>query len=296
MSKQIKLAQQHYGLMLFRWWLKLLCLLAPNFALEKIYQSWVGTRRFPPPSRELHWLQTAHQEHIYVDQRNIAVYRWGKGAKRVLLVHGWNGRGSQLGAFATALANNGYEVIAFDAPGHGLSPGRQTNFYEIVAVLTALHRQYGPFSATIAHSFGVPCVCYAMNQISQFSTALIAISPPASLHHLIQFFTQHLALSPSITAKFIAKINQLFPASLWQDVSAAHQATLLTAPGLIIHDRDDTSVPWQEGEKIAANWPKARLWLTEKLGHQRILREPEVVEGVLRWLEESMLVKNIKSR
>jgi pimeloyl-ACP methyl ester carboxylesterase len=49
-------------------------------------------------------------------------------------------------------------------------------------------------------------------------------------------------------------------------------------PALIIHDRDDADVPWQQAELLAKAWPGARLLLTRGLGHMRILRNRDVIQ------------------
>ncbi len=55
-------------------------------------------------------------------------------------------------------------------------------------------------------------------------------------------------------------------------------------PLLIVHDRDDTEVPFSAGATLAAMWPGASLHVTEGLGHYRILRRPEVGERVIAFL------------
>jgi pimeloyl-ACP methyl ester carboxylesterase len=57
-------------------------------------------------------------------------------------------------------------------------------------------------------------------------------------------------------------------------------------PALVIHDADDASVPWQQGEMIAAAWPGARLMKTQGLGHGRILRDPAVVEAAVAFISQ----------
>ena len=65
----------------------------------------------------------------------------GRGPSRpgstVLMVHGWNGRGAQLGAFAPELVHAGFRVVTFDTPAHGRSPGRATNLPEISEAIQA---------------------------------------------------------------------------------------------------------------------------------------------------------------
>jgi pimeloyl-ACP methyl ester carboxylesterase len=57
------------------------------------------------------------------DVEEVAVYRWGKADRRILLVHGWGGKAAQFFSFVGPLLESGFEVIGFDAPAHGLSSG-----------------------------------------------------------------------------------------------------------------------------------------------------------------------------
>ena len=57
-----------------------------------------------------------------------------------------------------------------------------------------------------------------------------------------------------------------------------------TPPLLVVHDKDDRETAWQDGADIAAKWPNATLRTTTGLGHNRILRDPAVVESVVSFL------------
>jgi len=48
-------------------------------------------------------------------------------------------------------------------------------------------------------------------------------------------------------------------------------------PLLVIHDRDDPTVPWADGAAIATAWPGAELVTTTGLGHRDLLRDASVV-------------------
>ena len=61
----------------------------------------------------------------------------------------------------------------------------------------------------------------------------------------------------------------------------------LQTPTLVIHDRDDRQIPWSEGEALAAALPNAIFVKTEKLGHLRLLRDPEVIRRATRFAAEA---------
>jgi pimeloyl-ACP methyl ester carboxylesterase len=58
-------------------------------------------------------------------------------------------------------------------------------------------------------------------------------------------------------------------------------------PMLIVHDVDDRDVPWEEGQALARAAANARFVGTRGLGHRQILRAPEVVEKVRRFIVET---------
>jgi pimeloyl-ACP methyl ester carboxylesterase len=47
-------------------------------------------------------------------------------------------------------------------------------------------------------------------------------------------------------------------------------------PLLVLHDADDREVPFEEGAALAARWRGAVLRESHGLGHNRILRDPEI--------------------
>ena len=65
-------------------------------------------------------------------------------------------------------------------------------------------------------------------------------------------------------------------------------------PGLVIHDRHDTLIPYEGGATIAQNWPGAKFISTERLGHRRGLCSTEVTSCILDFLKiESRIVVDL---
>ena len=266
------------ALFLLRLAVRLLGLVSPPLAGRWVYRLWFQPHRFPEPPREKEWRRTAQP--LAVDHRGqaLAVDSWGAG-KAVLMVHGWNGRGAQFGAFAPELVRAGYRVVTFDMPAHGRSPGRATNLPEISEALKAVARACGPVHAIIGHSFGVACAIYAVQHGLQVNR-IAAISPPDSIRSLTQKFFTALAVSPRVQEIFIRKFEADFGADLWQRFCPEVLARRLDLPGLVIHDQDDHDVPIEEGKAVAQAWPGAQFVRTTGLGHRRILRDPDVIARV----------------
>lgn len=257
--------------------------LAPKITGRWAYYLWLRPQRHVPPAREQALLARAICLPLTHAEKHIAVYSWGAGPA-ILLVHGWSGRGAQIGAFVDPLVTAGYRVIAFDAPAHGRSAGEDTNMPEIGDVILELVRQHGPLHAVIAHSFGVLATLYAIGEGLSVAR-VICISPPSSIEGLVDKFAQGLSIPTTALEVMRALFEARFGMDLWQRFSPVRLAQTATIDALIVHDDTDREVPWQEGEALAKAWPGARMLRTSGLGHRRILRDPQVIAEVIAYVK-----------
>jgi len=61
-------------------------------------------------------------------------------------------------------------------------------------------------------------------------------------------------------------------------------APAMRVPLLVIHDREDREVRWNDGAAIAEAWPGAELMTTSGLGHHRIVSDSGVIRRVVSFL------------
>lgn len=250
------------------------------------YALWFRPTRFKVPATEQKFIKSATTERIEMAPHNIAIYVWGDSGPSVLLVHGWSGRGSQLGAFAKPLLDAGFRVISFDAPAHGSSSGKHTNIYEIADVIVGLQTHYGIFDSVITHSFGGPSTALAMKR--GFKTKrVVCLSPPATTRKLVEKFLVALHIPKKAGQNMMQRFETEFSRQIWDEVSMVNSVQDLAIPGLLIHDSGDEDVPWQEGQAVAEAWTNARFVKTSGLGHRRILRDKAVIESAVRFISEA---------
>ena len=255
---------------------------APVTAGGLAERRWLRTHR----SRESPWEQvilgSAHTEAISVEAHTVVTYRWGKG-DNVLLAHGWNGRTGHLGAFVAPLVERGYQVIGFDAPAHGRSSGARTSILEITRTMQAIAAVHGPFQAILGHSFGGMCAAFALDAVFPARGA-VCVASPASMAWLMRRFARYLELPSPVVHDLQQRAARRIGNEGWQRLLAGDQASRLDHPALIIHDHQDDVFPWQQGKAFAQSWPRARFLSTVGLGHRRILRDPAVIEEVVRFV------------
>lgn len=214
--------------------------------------------------------------------RKVAVETWGDGLP-VYLVHGWGGWRGQLGAFVEPLLSRGYRVIAFDAPAHGDSGpgrhgGRRTTGVEMMEALHAVVTRYGPPAGIIAHSLGSAVTVWALDEGMIDAPRLGLIAPTIGPVPYIDMLVRQLGLSARTRSKMLEHLESMVGGPL-ADFDARHIDVTLP-PTLVVHDRDDKEVSFAEGLELVEAWRGAELMETERLGHQRILRDPKVVDRV----------------
>jgi len=261
---------------------RVLGLLVPGLAARWIYGLWLRPFRFSEPAAEAESRQTSTP--IQIPHRNIhlAGDSWGSGPL-IMLVHGWNGRGAQLAAFAPALVSSGFRVVSFDAPAHGRSPGQSTNMPEFGEAVRNVAEACGPVRAIIAHSLGVPSALIAIDQglaVERF----VGVSPPGDVYWMVDSFFETLKVPSSVRPPFIRRFEAQFGPQLWNQYSLHRIAAGLRLPALIIHDDNDRDVPVAQGRKLASTWPGAEFMETTGMGHRRVLRDPQVVARVFSFL------------
>lgn len=193
----------------------------------------------------------------------------------VLLVHGWEGRGMNLGRFIAPLVAAGYTAIALDGPAHGASPGEMTNPLDFALAVLAVGREIGPLAGVIAHSMGSASTALAL-QRGLVAERVVLISGPSSLAGVMQRFAQMMRLPEPVAERYYQLVGEHVGVPA-EALNIAQVSGDLTAPALVIHDRDDAEIPFADAQAIAAQWPAAQLYVTEGLGHRRILLDPAVI-------------------
>ncbi len=256
--------------------LRSLALLSPRLAGRWLYRQWFTTHRFAEPEREARWRRQGTAFNVAGQNGPLSLYRWGEGPC-VLLLHGWNGRGTQMGAFAAPLVEAGYCAVALDAPGHGRSPGGSTTIFEIIDAVERVAVAVGPLAGIITHSFGAMVIAHALRD-GLPAARVVCIAPPARLTVLVDSFCRTFRAPAAARAELVRRLQRRFGNDIERQIAADINAADISVPALIIHDRDDTDVPWQQGQLLANAWPGARLLLTRGLGHTRILRNREVIQ------------------
>lgn len=251
---------------------------SPSLAVQFCSRLFATPKHYARPSYELEWLKKAEPVEF---KCGLKGHRFGKGPP-VMLVHGWEGRGSQLAAFAEPLVEQGFSVYAVDGPAHGDSPGQQTTPVHFARFMMSVASEIGPLKALIAHSFGAGCSALAVHDGLQ-TEKLILIASPDQYAQVVAHFCDLMGFKETTRELFFQHVTQRVGMRP-EDLQISNLAKRLTAKLMVVHDRNDKAVPFETSERIHAAVHGSEFLATENLGHRRILRDPQVVSQVVRFI------------
>jgi len=242
--------------------------------------------KYKLPKRELEMDKNSIQELLYIPSidKKIMTYSYGNAPKKVLLVHGWSGRGTQLVKIADRMLEMDYSTISFDAPAHGKSPGKQTLMIEFIQSILEIDKKYGPFEFAIGHSLGSMSILNAVKQGLQVNK-LVLVGSGDSVNDIVADFIKKLELKPLIGEKMKAIFEKKYNEEM-ENLSSYKAAENISIPALILHDKDDEDVPYTAGENIHKHLKNSQLIITKELGHRKILGDKKVIQHIANFLKE----------
>ena len=241
--------------------------------------------RHKVPKRELEMDDNSlHKKiHIPVVNKDIVVYQFGKSDKKILLVHGWSGRGTQLVKFAEAFVDKGYETISFDAPGHGKSSGNYTIMTEFISSILEIDKKFGPFEAAVGHSLGGMALLNSIKKGLKINRLTI-IGSGDKVKDILDDFVSKLELKSEFSLHLQDYFEKKYHEPM-ENYSAHSAAKTVEIPVLVIHDENDNEVPVTTSINIHKHLKNGELLITQHLGHRKILGNPFVIQKTIEFIK-----------
>lgn len=267
---------------------KLLSSLSKKKAAEKAFELFcTPQQRNKRPLPKI--FDQSEKLHFKIDNLAVKGWRWKPArqpaSRRVLILHGFESSVVNFDKYIKLLFSKGYEVLAFDAPAHGRSEGKQINAPLYKKTILEINRRFGPVNSFMAHSFGGLAVCLALEEIGDNSDhRLVLIAPATETTTAIDSFFKLLRLDPSIRPgfeKLIMLKGGVGPA--WYSIRRAMKN--IRARVLWIHDEEDDTTPFSDVIKVRSeNHGNIEFVITKGLGHRRIYRHNKVAKAVVDFL------------
>ena len=247
---------------------------------------------FPSSQREMNALEHADRFSVRFDEWDLPCYAWGQG-RTVLLCHGWGSRAGHMTLLASALARAGFRAVAFDAPAHSSFPAARrketSNMLEFGRAIHRVARSLDGLHGLFGHSLGAIASLFAMAafpllEAYSFSCPkLILASTPADVRRVLDNFSRQNGLSDPERRALDEELQSAFAMNI-ADYECAAALAKLRSDALIVQDADDEYFPLADTLAATAGPDRARVLLTSKLGHNRVLASKQVFANVIEFL------------
>lgn len=245
--------------------------LLPNRAAHNMARLFLTPRNPPLKDWELE-VEASCQRVPFSAELTAAV--WGRGDKKVLLMHGWESRATHMYSLVEPLINNGFQVVVIDAPRHGQSGGDKTNLAAFAKAIVAAEVEFGPFVAAVGHSLGAAALAYAI-ELGVKVNCCVLISSPANILDLLQGFARYVGLPAKAQSLFIKQIERVTGVAA-SELQIGRLLAKKNIKTLLVHSQDDLEISIEALNTIQRALPDAKTHIAENLGHRKIIRDGEI--------------------
>ena len=266
------------------WVVRVIERFSAKWAARALIELMKRPRRFTRPDREQGLLPTGERFSLKTSEGKMVAWTWGTGPL-VFMIHGWEGRATQMGGIISEMVKRGFQVVAWDGPGHGDSPGFTADPLMFANTLMGAEEQLGSPHAVISHSMGAISTNIALRR--GFSTnCLVFMGPGGAPERGVQIIKHVFGVSEATETAIRNRIASNAGFS-WAELDRALALNNAPTPLLIIHDADDMDAPLDVGNRIAASWgPAASRHQTVGLGHRKILWDKGCIDRAVSFVEQ----------
>ncbi len=273
LSKYLPLAYGQY--------FNVLALFSKQGAAKKAFHTFCTIRKGRVLPEQQDFLEQAKIEADHISDRQVQVYQWPGKRETVLLLHGWESNSYRWRNLIGYLRKEDFNILAFDAPGHGHSSGNWLHVPLYNQCVQHIVEKHNP-RYMVAHSVGGMTALYHQYSYPESSIQkIVTIGSPSEFHEIMSEYQRILKLSDRVMDGLNNRIDELFGFQI-RDFSTSRFAATNTKKGLIFHDRLDAIAPFHASESVHASWKGSELIATEGLGHS--MHQPEVNQKIVDFL------------
>ena len=197
---------------------------------------------------------------------------------------GWNGRSSQFYRIIELLSDEGYDITAIDLPGHGRSTRSTTTLPEITDLISEVTKSRGPFHGIVCHSFGGVAALNAVRLGASFEKLVLISTGIYEIKPMFKTFVGLFGLDEEYYADRLFDIAESLYGASPGEFGLDRFSKQIETETLIVHCEDDKEAMKEIALTLHSDMKNSVLYLTEGLGHRRILRDEKVAEKVLNFL------------
>jgi len=256
-------------------------LVSSKYASKKALMLFASPRKGRYNEKQMAVIADAKQVNLSYDGLKIATYHWKGSGPTVVLAHGWESNAARWHYLLKDLKKQKINIVALDAPVHGQSEGKLFSAIIYADFLAEVIKHYQP-KALIGHSVGgMASVFCQYNHHFKSIKKLVLLGAPAHFTGVFSRYKKMMGYNRRISSGLDNLVLQRFgkPVAYF---SAANFAKSLSAEGLIIHDKHDKIIPYEDALEFNNKYKNAHLISTSGFGHglRDVSLTPKIVEFI----------------
>lgn len=253
----------------------------PRLAANWAFHTFCRIRNGSVRPGQVDFLKSARSVKRKVENLDIQEYQWYGPGDTVILVHGWESNAARWRQLISMLAEADFNVIAFDAPGHGRSSGKFLNVVLYGECLEALLQIHKPVHL-VGHSVGGMTILYnEFKRPNPNVKQIVTTGAPSEFYEIMEEYQDILGLSARMMRAFDRLVIEKFGYTI-REFSTTTFAASNKKKGLLIHDKQDRVAPYHGSVNVHKAWKGSRLMSTEGYGHS--LHQEDVNRAILDFL------------
>ena len=224
---------------------------------------------------------------ININGNTLRGFHWlpeHPNGKKILIVHGFSSYAYKFEKYILPLKKEGFEVYAFDAPGHGMSDGKLINAYIYKQALIKIESLFGAFYGIMGHSLGGLAASLAFEELPNLENRkLVLIAPATETERALENFFTIIPADEKVKIAFRQLIYELTdqPVSYY---SVSRVVKKINSPVLWVHDKQDTICTFEDVKPLLElDLPHTTFLITEHLGHSKIYKDNKVCSEIVRF-------------
>lgn len=197
---------------------------------------------------------------------DIQTYEWHGDKETILLIHGWESNANRWQGIIQYLKSLNYRIIALDAPGQGLSDGKELNAVLYSDFVHEVSKYFKP-DYLVGHSLGGMTMCYYMATYQpKHVKKIVSLGAPNRFLRITDNYKKLISLSNKSYQNFLEEFKKRFQIDP-NEFNTSDFIQKIKVPIGIIHDEGDKIVPYSDAleiKEVNANIP---IFTTHNLGH-----------------------------
>lgn len=271
--------------------LRTIAMVSPRKAAEQAFRVFCTPYSKGVKQKEPVIFHKAIRHSLLFEGLNIKGFQWipdEPNGQKLLIVHGFSSYSYKFEKYIQPILKEGFEVLAFDAPAHGLSEGKMINALIYMGFLQTVEQKFGPINGFIAHSLGGLATSLFVEQANpSVNRKLVLIAPATETRSAVAGFYAMFRIKEPVQAEFEQLIMEMTGKPL-DHFSIKRVVQSVRLPILWVHDQGDHICPYKDTIPVQSlQLPYIQFRITEGLGHNKIYRDKQVMRAIFDFLKHN---------